>query len=261
MLSRFVRAKAAQWPAGGLRTLLSGTRVASPAAKSPQPVAPSTRAWYHVTPAAADAIHVVLPLALVAIGAAASADGAAAWLTAFAELFVCIAGGIVGLMAAVDAFGYVASSAGICCRRLQAHKTAPRQRLAEAAESLRAIWMFSALAAWTRVALVAGRPTALVFTLAEAQPEAPDNLALYLFKLLLVTLLVDGYMYFKHRILHSRPLFAFHRGHHTFHDPSPFASFAVAPVEAFATFWPVVFLTLPAAPVWAHAYGIWSWAL
>jgi lathosterol oxidase len=32
----------------------------------------------------------------------------------------------------------------------------------------------------------------------------------------------------------------------------------VAPVEALATFWPVVLLTLPAAPVWAHAYALWT---
>lgn len=51
--------------------------------------------------------------------------------------------------------------------------------------------------------------------------------------------------------------------HHVYRDPSPFASFAVHPVEAFFTFVPVLGMCRPEMPVWAHAYGIWviAWAL
>ena len=52
-------------------------------------------------------------------------------------------------------------------------------------------------------------------------------------------------MYWKHRILHSRTFFAFHRSHHMFRDPTPFAGFAVHPVEAIVTFGPVLFAMCP----------------
>lgn len=173
------------------------------------------------------------------------------WLRAFGELFAGIAG---GLLVAAGGFETLYAMIGT---KLQPHKTGPKQRVSEALETVRAAWVFSALAAWTRYQLLRGRPTALVWTLADAQPEAPNSLALYCFKLFLVTLLVDGYMYAKHRFLHSQPWFAFHSQHHTYHDPSPFASFAVAPVEAFLTFAPVLLTSLPAAPIWAHAYLLW----
>lgn len=141
---------------------------------------------------------------------------------------------------------------------LQPSSNPPSPMLSEALESCRAMLVFSGFAAWPRLLLVQGHPTALFFTLAAAQPEAPTSLALYCFKLLLVTLLVDAYMYFKHRALHHPTLFCFHKQHHGFPNPTPFASFAVAPVEAVLTFAPVLALCLPQAPVWAHAYACWT---
>ncbi len=90
-------------------------------------------------------IHAVLPLALVAGGYVYATDPRA-WLTAFAELFVCIAGGVLSLAGLVDLLLHVVP----CGRRLQAHKTEPRMRLAEAFETTRAAWVFSAFAAWPR---------------------------------------------------------------------------------------------------------------
>jgi lathosterol oxidase len=194
-------------------------------------------------------VHVVLPLSLVAVGIV---TGGALWAQAFAELFVCIAGSLLVSMGAAEA---LFAAVGDACQPL---KTASKPRAAEALETVRAAFVFSALAAWCRWRIKLGKPTALVFSLAEAQPEAPTALWLYVVKLLLVTLLVDGYMYVKHRALHSRPLWPFHRDHHAFVNPSPFAAFAVAPVEALLTFAPVLLLCLPAAPVWAHAYGVWT---
>jgi len=173
------------------------------------------------------------------------------WLRCFLEVasFLCVS--ITVLMVAAD---FLFSFMG---ERLQADPK-PAKRLAEYAESMRAMAVFAGFAAWPRLLFVQHRPTALHFSLAAAQPEAPTSLALYVGKLLLVTLLVDAYMYFKHRALHLPSLFRFHKQHHAFVSPTPFAAFAVAPVEAALTFAPVLALCLPEAPVWAHAYGVWT---
>jgi sterol desaturase/sphingolipid hydroxylase (fatty acid hydroxylase superfamily) len=213
---------------------------------APRLVISTNTAWW---------IHFLLPLALVAIGYQFSGHGRL-YLDSFAELFSTIATVVLLLAGVVDVSCNVLPS--FLCRRLQAGKTGPKMRFEEAQETVRAAWMFASLAAWPRMYMKLGMKTAVVFTLAEAQPEAPESLSLYMVKLLLATLAVDCYMYFKHRSLHWGPMFAFHKGHHTFHDPSPFASFAVAPVEAFLTFWPVTLLSFPSLPVWAHAYGLWT---
>lgn len=200
---------------------------------------------------AVEIVHVALPLSLAAVGVWV---GGALWARCFGELFFAIGSTLlVGAGLAERLF----AAGGTEC---QPGKTAARPRAAEAFESVRAAFVFSALAAWCRWQLKLGQPTALVFTLAEAQPEAPTALWLYAAKLLAVTLLVDAYMYGKHRCLHSRLLWPFHRDHHVFVNPTPFAAFAVAPVEAFLTFAPVLLLCVPQAPVWAHAYGAWTGA-
>ena len=173
------------------------------------------------------------------------------WLRSYLELFCALSIGVT-LCAFASQRAFLALGA-----RLQP-SAQPSSALAEALESCRAMAVFSGFAAWPRTMLAQGQPTALRWTLADAQPEAPNHLALYAFKLLLVTLGVDFYMYAKHRLLHQPLLFLFHKQHHAFHNPSPFASFAVAPVEAALTFAPVLFLCLPSAPVWAHAYALWT---
>lgn len=67
-------------------------------------------------------------------------------------------------------------------------------------------------------------------------------------------LAVDAWTYWKHRALHTKALFGFHRGHHTFRDPTPFASFAVGPFEALWTFLPVLIVLHPSALHWGPAY-------
>jgi len=59
-------------------------------------------------------------------------------------------------------------------------------------------------------------------------------------------------------LLHTPAFWMFHKQHHTYHNPSPWGAFAVAPVEAFATFWPVVLLCFPQAPIFAQAYACWT---
>lgn len=196
-------------------------------------------------------IHNSLMASLVAAGVVFAPD-ARVWLTSFVELFVMI---VAGVMLAAGIFEQLFALSG---RKLQAYKTEPKKRLEEALESVRAAFVFSTLAAWPRMYMKLGQPTAIVFTLAEAQPNDPTNYSLYMVKLLLATLGVDAYMYFKHAALHQPLLWAFHKHHHVFHNPSPWGAFAVAPVEAFATFWPVVLLCFPQAPIFAQAYACWT---
>jgi sterol desaturase/sphingolipid hydroxylase (fatty acid hydroxylase superfamily) len=49
----------------------------------------------------------------------------------------------------------------------------------------------------------------------------------------------DFFTYWKHWLLHRPYLFAYHKYHHLFHDPSCFAGFAQHPVDALATFFPI----------------------
>ena len=195
-------------------------------------------------------VHAAVLLAQVAAGLLYS-PAPALWLRAYLELSAALCAGVLGASLLARA----------ACSRLGARlqpTAAPSSALAEALESCRAMVVFAGFAAWPRMLLALGRPTALHFSLADAQPEAPASVALYCAKLLAVTLLTDAYMYFKHRLLHQGPLFVWHKKHHSFPNPSPLASFAVAPVEAVLTFWPVLFLCLPQAPVWAHAYALWT---
>jgi sterol desaturase/sphingolipid hydroxylase (fatty acid hydroxylase superfamily) len=195
-------------------------------------------------------IHAFVLLAQVAAGVLYS-SAPLLWIQCYAQLALTLVAGVL-LCALLSQRAFLALG-----QHLQPHG-APSPVLAEALETARAMVVFSGFAAWPRMMLAQGRPTALHFTLAAAQPEAPTSLALYALKLFAVTLLVDAYMYAKHRLLHTPALFRFHKQHHGFPNPTPFASFAVAPVEAALTFAPVLFLCLPAAPVWAHAYALWT---
>jgi lathosterol oxidase len=67
-------------------------------------------------------------------------------------------------------------------------------------------------------------------------------------------LVLDAWLYWKHRLLHTRWLFPLHRAHHAYRDPTAFAGFAVGPVEAFLTFWPVVLWAHPRAAHWVPLY-------
>jgi lathosterol oxidase len=66
--------------------------------------------------------------------------------------------------------------------------------------------------------------------------------------------LVDAMTYWKHRLLHTRLFFPFHKHHHLFRDPTPFAGFAVGPVETLLTFWPLLLVCFPVAKHFAPLY-------
>ena len=112
-----------------------------------------------------------------------------------------------------------------------------------------AAWVAACLVAWALWRSWTGRPIGLVWSAAEAGGVLPA-----LLQSLAGVVVLDAWLYWKHRLLHSRWLFAFHRGHHVFRDPTAFAGFAVGPVESLLTFWPVVLVAVPQAKHWAPIY-------
>jgi len=71
----------------------------------------------------------------------------------------------------------------------------------------------------------------------------------------------DTWFYWTHRLMHHRPLFKlFHRVHHESTNPSPWAAYSFAPLEAFmqACIFPLLVFTVPMHPLAFFAFMIWQ---
>lgn len=135
-------------------------------------------------------------------------------------------------------------------KRIQGErKTDRRVMLAEAYETARAMWVVSTLAAWPIAMDRAGMPTGLTWSL-----EDVGGLGLAIVQIWGGIIVIDAWSYWKHRLLHTRRFFPFHKQHHSFRDPTPFAGFAVAPFESVLTFWPLVIICWPPAKHFAPLY-------
>lgn len=132
--------------------------------------------------------------------------------------------------------------------RIQGPRVRPARIGTEAFESARAMYVAACLAAWPIAQWQLGHDTAMVWSL-DGHPWWAVVLQTFV-----GVVVIDGWLYLKHRLLHTRWLFPFHAPHHAFRDPTPFAGFAVAPVEAVMTFWPILILCIPAATHWAPLY-------
>ena len=95
----------------------------------------------------------------------------------------------------------------------------------------------SCMAAWSVANFNVPVPTGLVWAIDE-------SLESYMFKFLVGIFVADAWTYWKHRILHCRPLYALHIEHHTFTNPTAFAGFALHPVETVWTFAPIALWNL-----------------
>ncbi len=126
--------------------------------------------------------------------------------------------------------------------RLQGPRRKPALIAHEAQVTAVAAWIASSLLAWPLARLWSGEPTGLVWDLEQAGGGP------LIFAQTFASLFVlDAWLYWKHRLLHTRFFFRFHREHHTFRDPTAFAGFAVGPVESLLTFWPIVLMAIPEA--------------
>ncbi|APR81199.1 Sterol desaturase family protein [Minicystis rosea] len=133
--------------------------------------------------------------------------------------------------------------------RLQGPRRKPALALRGARDTALAAWVAASLLAWPLSRLEAGLPVGLTWSIEEAggAPRA-------VLQTLAGVLVIDAWLYWKHRLLHTRWLFPFHRGHHVYRDPTAFAGFAVGPVESLLTFWPVVVWAHPKAVHWVPLY-------
>lgn len=120
----------------------------------------------------------------------------------------------------------------------------------EAFGTARAMFVVSCMAAWPVGLYRMGLPTGLAWTL----QEMGLTWWMAVLQMWAGIIAVDAMTYWKHRLLHTRTFFAFHKHHHTFRDPTPFAGFAVGPVETVLTFWPLLLICFPVAKHFAPLY-------
>ncbi len=77
----------------------------------------------------------------------------------------------------------------------------------------------------------------------------------------LTILLHDTWFYWTHRAMHHPRLFRhFHRTHHLFANPTPWASFAFSPLEALvqAAIFPLAVMVMPLHPLAFAAFMVWQ---
>ncbi len=135
-------------------------------------------------------------------------------------------------------------------RRIQGPRVKPAPIAAEAFETARCMFVVACLMAWPVTRWRLGQPLGLTWTL----DASTGGAARVVLQTLAGLVVVDAWLYWKHRLLHTRWLFGFHKAHHAFRDPTTFASFAVAPVEALLTFWPLLLVGIPQATHWGPLY-------
>lgn len=184
-----------------------------------------------------------LPGVLVAVGLSFS-DSPAIWLGSLAVAFA-------GLLVVVLGGAYVFHRLSLRSEhRIQGPRRKPAPLVREALETTRSMFVAATLAAWPLSMWWQGQPTGLVWDLT---PSGASPIVVTLMMLLGVVGM-DAWLYWKHRLLHTRLLFPFHKNHHYFRDPTPLAGFAVGSLEAFLTFWPTLLLCIPQAIHWAPVY-------
>ena len=94
------------------------------------------------------------------------------------------------------------------------------------------------MAAWPVQRAMTGELTAFTSNLKDT--FLGDGILINVAFAIVFFLFVDLYTYWKHRLLHTRMFWVFHKNHHSFFDPSCFASFGVSPFEAVPTFGPLL---------------------
>ena len=184
-----------------------------------------------------------LPFLLTAAGLL-HPESPSTFYACLAFAFVCIATPLLGGAAVVT---WLSGHFG---ERIQGERSKPAPMLAEALETARAAWVAASLAAWPLAQWRLGHATAMVWDPAEAGMTVGQILAATFVGLIAM----DAWLYWKHRLLHTRRMFVFHKAHHAFRDPTPFAGFAVGPVESLLTFWPILLLCVPMFTHWAPLY-------
>lgn len=128
--------------------------------------------------------------------------------------------------------------------RLQITKPDKPQYSREIIHSALCMYVVACFCAWPMMRYRAGESTAFKTTLEEAS-MGPYPVAFYIAKTFVIMVMSDTHTWWKHYLLHHPAIYAFHKTHHSFHNPSSFGGFAIHPVEAVFTFAPIVLLGWP----------------
>lgn len=120
----------------------------------------------------------------------------------------------------------------------------------EIACSLKNVFVIGFIAAWPVTNYRLGLEVSLKWSLA----DTGDSLLAALLKLLLAFVAGDAFFYWQHRLFHTRHFYLFHKLHHSFTNPSPFAIFAVHPVESLSLYFPIWTHSWPWLNQWAPLY-------
>jgi sterol desaturase/sphingolipid hydroxylase (fatty acid hydroxylase superfamily) len=164
------------------------------------------------------------------------------WLNSFVMSFSVL---IIGILTSAALFYLATSQIG---SRIQSVK---RPMICQELDVLiRSMLVAASFAAWPVTQSRLGEPTGLVWDLQEIGVGSWTMLM----QSLAGVVVLDAYLYWKHRLLHTRLFFPFHQDHHRFHDPTPFAALAVGPLESVLTYWPSILLCWPAAIHWGPFY-------
>jgi lathosterol oxidase len=190
-----------------------------------------------------DLIDGALPFAL-ALAGLLHPESVRTWFESLAASFGIVAGGVLG------GAGLVHLLSRRFGRRIQGPRRAPAPIGAEAFETARCMFVVACLMAWPVTRWRLGHPLGLVWTV----DESTGGPARVVLQTLAGVVVLDAWLYWKHRLLHTRWMFGFHKQHHAFRDPTAFAGFAVGPVEALLTFWPLLLVGIPQATHWGPLY-------
>lgn len=183
-----------------------------------------------------------VPFALAAAGLLVP-DHRGLFYLALGVGFVGIATAVIGGAAVVTFFSERSRE------RIQGPRRQPGPFRREALDTALAAYIAACFLAWPLWRLWTGRPIGLTWSITQA-----GGLPLVLFQNLIAVYVLDAWLYWKHRLLHTRRMFPFHRAHHTYRDPSALAGFAVGPVESVLTFWPLCLVAVPQATHYAPIY-------
>eukprot|EP00035_Acanthoeca_spectabilis_P001218 m.78599 g.78599 ORF g.78599 m.78599 type:complete len:300 (-) comp10723_c0_seq1:722-1621(-) len=194
-----------------------------------------------VTPAQADALFYAVPLGLTALGLL-SPDPAVFFSSLF-DLAATLCLGQIALAALWEGLAFWLAQPPGC--RIQSTKADPPKYVKEIVGSTMCMYVVACIAAWPLSIHRRGLETAFRPTVSEAAWGLPYPHAVYTLKIVVTMLLADAHTFWKHYWLHRPSVYAFHKFHHQFHNPSTFAGFAIHPVEAVITFCPIVLMCFP----------------
>lgn len=199
---------------------------------------PKMKQWLQI----ADALAWIVPAVMT--GVCVFTESPVTFLNSIALTFLAISVPTLLLCYAL----HVVSSQ--CGERIQGQRKKPPPIPREAWETVRCLYTVACIAAWPISWHRLGYSTGITWEMTDVTTSWIGAAG----HLIVGVIFADFWSYWKHRLLHWKPLFAFHKNHHQFRDPTAFAGFALHPVDAVITFAPIWAMCIPQAKQWVPLY-------